>query len=176
MALNALKSVSFEIAPQRAVLFFPLAVQMCIIDGLPPSSLALLLQSSCALLSRSRCRDQRGAGAAHLQAVRSCFFSCILPSTNRDYLILAYKLRRTCRESFFFFFFLLYPVIQLVTCFLFNIFLVGWIRSAELCLAELTAGIRVFYHCPPPPCLSNRFMQSYVSRLRTSDNWPYKAY
>lgn len=77
---------------------------------------------------------------------------------------------------FFFFFFLLYPVIQLVTCFLFNIFLVGWIRSAELCLAELTAGIRVFYHCPPPPCLSNRFMQSYVSRLRTSDNWPYKAY
>lgn len=88
MALTALKNTSFEIAMQRAVpFFFPLAAQTCIIDGLPPSSLALLLRSPCAPLSRSRCRDQRGAWAADLQAVRSCFFSCILPSTNRDHLI-----------------------------------------------------------------------------------------
>lgn len=113
MALNALENASFEITMRRAVpFFFPLAVQTCIIDGLPPSSLAALLQSPCAPLRRSRCRDQRGACAADLQAVRSCFFSCILPSTNRDHLILAQKLKKTCRESFFFFFF-----IQLFTCY-----------------------------------------------------------
>lgn len=72
----------------RSPFVFRLAVQPCIIDGLPPSSPALLPQSSCALLSWSRCRGQRGAGAADLQAVRSCFFSCILPSTNGGHLIL----------------------------------------------------------------------------------------
>lgn len=60
MASNMLRNSGF--AMQCAVPFsFPLAVQICIIDGLPPSSLTLLLQSSCALLSQSRCRDQRVA-------------------------------------------------------------------------------------------------------------------
>lgn len=121
IALNTFKNSTFETTVQCAVpLFFPLAVWACIIDGLPPFSLAPLLQSPSAPLRWSRCRDQHGAWAADLQAVRSCFFSCILPSTNRDHLILAQKLKRTLKESFFL---LLYAVTQslliffLISCF-----------------------------------------------------------
>lgn len=64
---------------------------------------------------------------------------------------------------------------SLVTNFLSNILLVGWVRNAELYLAELTAAIRVFHHRPPPPCLNYRFMQSFVSCLRTSGNWCHKT-
>lgn len=165
MALNALENTTFEITMQRAVpLFLPLAVQTCIIDGLPPFSLALLLQSPCALLGRSRCRDQHGAWAADLQAVSSCSFSCTLPSTNRAHSILTQKLKRTCRQSFS------SSSLFSVTNFLFNMLPISRVRNAELCLAEFTTGTQVFHPRPPPPCLSNRFMQCYVSCLCTSNN------
>lgn len=169
MALNTLKSTTFEITMQRAAaLFFPLAVQTCIIDGLPPPSLTVLLQSPCALLSWSRCRDQHGAWAADLQAVRSCFFSCVLPSTNRAHSTLTQKLKRTCRQSFFSSTSLFsYSV---VTNFLFNTLPISRVRKAELCLAEFTMGTQVFHHRPPPLCLSNRLMHSYVSCLCASNN------
>lgn len=86
---------------------------------------------------------------ADLQAVRSCFFSCILPSTNTDHFILAQKLKRTCRESFSFFFFLLSSY-SIITNFLFNILLIGWVRNTELYLTELIVGIKEFCYHPPP--------------------------
>lgn len=107
----------------------------------------LLLQSPCAPLSWSRCRDQRGARAADLRAVRSCFFSCTLPSANRDRLVLAQKLKRTCREYFC----SSLSGYSVVTSFLFNVLLLCWVRNAEQCLAELAAGVGVFHHCPSPP-------------------------
>lgn len=146
MALRALKNASFEITVQRAAPFFSaLAVLTYIIDGLPPASPPCSCRALVHRWAKSRCRDQRGARAADLRAVRSCFFSCTLPSANKDHLALAQKLKRTCRESFF-------PSLSgysVVASFLFNVLLVRWLRNAELCLAELTAGVRVFHHCPP---------------------------
>lgn len=131
-----------------------------------------LLQSPCAPLSQSRCRDQRGARAADLRAVRSCFFSCTLPSANKDHLALAQKLKRTCRESFF----SSLSGYSVVTNFLFNVLLVRRLRNAEAvsCWVDCRCKGIPPLPTPAPPLLSNRFMLFYSSCPCTWDNWHRK--